>query len=169
MKQYKRNSQHEKVRALISENYQEQFEVNLEKELQLEGDIAWQKYRGMYDVDWDFRKDLSEDLSEFCYLEAYCRQDYDEYLVDKVERVLKEMRENDDLDDWENDNLVDYVNEHLDKYFPQELAYEQDKFGYPILVSPGENQLEVRRNEESPLIEMLRIRHNLPPNKRIVF
>ena len=177
MKQYQRTSESEKARMLIEENHQEKFENNLEREIEdLVYYFSHERYEDLSSVDESYLSWPREIFSS--------REDYSKFVVNKVERVMKEMRKeygdelfDDYWDKFDDENL----GENYEGYFPKHLEYDMDRFGYPIIESgKKENkndwfyeevkvQENLEKEEYDNLIKMLRRRHHLSPTKRIVF
>jgi hypothetical protein len=216
MKQYHRCLEQEVKRFLIKENYEEQEETKLEKELEeLNWYISKERYEDLISLD-DIKDYLSWPRKAGCefddegYLldyddweddeifdcvdndseEIFGHDDYEDYdyypmpsfeakrNVAKIERVLEEMQN----EHWGDDDL-DYSQEDKEEEdpFPKYLEYKFNEYGYPSRIHCEEEfeddlfyqgiepREKLGREQENRLIEMLRIRHNLPNNKKIYF
>ena len=170
MKQYQRNLEKEFERLLVNEDHQEQIDYQDELE-----ELRVAHWSGLIEV-------LKGDSGWVKILPA-SKIGYDKRIVNKVERVMKDMRKEygdelfDDPEDFDDENL----GENYEGYFPKHLEYDMDRFRYPIIESgKKENkndwfyeevkvQENLEKEEYDNLIKMLRRRHHLSPTKRIVF
>jgi hypothetical protein len=114
MEQYKRNSESELTRMIIGESHQENIENDLKKELE---ELNW--YRS------------SDSFGDLIALNSY-----NKWVVEKVERVLEEMKAEDDYrdydfedDDWTDDELFDCVDDDSEEVFGHDdWEMEDDKY-----------------------------------------
>ena len=161
MKQYQRNPEKEFERLLVNEDHQEQIEYQDELE-----ELRVAHWSGLIEV-------LKGDSGWVKILPA-SKIEYDKKIVNKVERVMKEMIEEVEFDDENGDD-------HYEEPFPKHLEYDMDRSGYPIIESEKKGnkndwfyeevkvQENLEKEEYDNLIKMLRRRHHLSPTKRIVF
>lgn len=197
MEQYQRNSESEMTRVLINESYQEQVEI------------------GLYEKKLAKLKERHDKRRRHRELSARTSRNYNTKIVDKIERVMTEMREEynnyrgGELNDYGSDTNIEWEkriswnmfkseyghqdnNRILNKneYFRWKAFHEVDEIEakkgleelgdieviihdregvYSDLATVyHENRQDFWKEQDSNLKEMLRVRHNLPKDKKIL-